>query len=199
MTAVHSHSMNQKVKKRAELALNDDFLRNAVRFTTERLRNGKRVASEQHGNWEEWRERGRQIRLHTIAHLDYYLNLFVENARANGMHIHFADTAADAVRITLDIAAHSQARSVVKSKSMVSEELHLNQALEGADIETIESDLGEYIIQLAGEPRLISSFRRFTKTAIRLPNCYPKKQGRNCPRIRRFWQALSAKSCVKSF
>ncbi|MDP1513349.1 LutB/LldF family L-lactate oxidation iron-sulfur protein [Paenibacillus ottowii] len=151
MTAVHTHSMNQKVKERAELALNDDFLRNAVRFTTERLRNGKRVASEQHGNWEEWRERGRQIRLHTIAHLDYYLNLFVENARANGVHIHFADTAVDAVRITLDIAAHNQARSVVKSKSMVSEELHLNQALEGADIETIESDLGEYIIQLAGE------------------------------------------------
>ncbi|OBA03304.1 iron-sulfur cluster-binding protein [Paenibacillus polymyxa] len=151
MTAVHTHSMNQKVKERAELALNDDFLRNAVRFTTERLRNGKRVASEQHGNWEEWRERGRQIRLHTIAHLDYYLNLFVENARANGVHIHFADTAVDAVRITLDIAAHNQARSVVKSKSMVSEELHLNQALEDADIETIESDLGEYIIQLAGE------------------------------------------------
>ncbi|OAZ49713.1 LutB/LldF family L-lactate oxidation iron-sulfur protein [Paenibacillus polymyxa] len=151
MTAVHTHSMKQKVKERAELALNDDFLRNAVRFTTERLRNGKRVASEQHGNWEEWRERGRQIRLHTIAHLDYYLNLFVENARANGVHIHFADTAVDAVRITLDIAAHNQARSVVKSKSMVSEELHLNQALEGADIETIESDLGEYIIQLAGE------------------------------------------------
>ncbi|NEU25915.1 iron-sulfur cluster-binding protein [Paenibacillus polymyxa] len=151
MTAVHTHSMNQKVKERAELALNDDFLRNAVRFTTERLRNGKRVASEQHGNWEEWRERGRQIRLHTIAHLDYYLNLFVENARANGVHIHFADTAVDAVRITLDIAAHNQARSVVKSKSMVSEELHLNQALEGAGIETIESDLGEYIIQLAGE------------------------------------------------
>ncbi|MGM1020298.1 MAG: LutB/LldF family L-lactate oxidation iron-sulfur protein [Bacillota bacterium] len=151
MTAVHSHSMSQKVKKRAELALNDDFLRNAVRFTTERLRNGKQAASEQHGNWEEWRERGRQIRLHTIAHLDYYLNLFVDNARGNGVHIHFADTAADAVRITLDIAAHNQARSVVKSKSMVSEELHLNQALEGVDIETIESDLGEYIIQLAGE------------------------------------------------
>ncbi|WP_342417677.1 LutB/LldF family L-lactate oxidation iron-sulfur protein [Paenibacillus sp. FSL R10-2782] len=151
MTAVHSHSMSEKVKKRAELALNDDFLRNAVRFTTERLRNGKQAASEQHGNWEEWRERGRQIRLHTIAHLDYYLNLFVDNARANGVHIHFADTAADAVRITLDIAAHNQARSVVKSKSMVSEELHLNQALEGVDIETIESDLGEYIIQLAGE------------------------------------------------
>lgn len=53
MTAVHSHSMSQKVRKRAELALNDDFLRKAVRFTTERLRNGKQVASTQHGNWEE--------------------------------------------------------------------------------------------------------------------------------------------------
>lgn len=139
------------VKARAELALNDEFLRKAVKFTTERLRNGKKAASEEHGNWELWRERGRQIRLHTIAHLDYYLNLFVENARANGVHIHFADTAAEAVQITLDIAKQVEARSVVKSKSMVSEELHLNTALESINVEAIETDLGEYIIQLAHE------------------------------------------------
>lgn len=145
------NSMAVDVKDRASQALKDEFLRNAVKFTTERLRNGKKMASEEHGNWEEWRERGRQIRLHTIAHLDYYLNLFVENARANGVHVHFADTAADAVRISLDIAAHNQASSAVKSKSMVSEELHLNEAFEQAGIETIETDLGEYIIQLAGE------------------------------------------------
>ncbi|GJM78941.1 hypothetical protein HMSSN139_14370 [Paenibacillus sp. HMSSN-139] len=66
------------VKERADLALNNDFLRKAVRFTTERLRDGKRKAADDHGNWEEWRERGRQIRLHTIAHLDYYLNRFAE-------------------------------------------------------------------------------------------------------------------------
>ncbi|MFM9278315.1 LutB/LldF family L-lactate oxidation iron-sulfur protein [Paenibacillus jiagnxiensis] len=145
------NSMAVDVKDRASQALKDEFLRNAVKFTTERLRNGKKMASEEHGNWEEWRERGRQIRLHTIAHLDYYLNLFVENARANGVHIHFADTAADAVKISLDIAAHNEARSAVKSKSMVSEELHLNEAFEQTGIETIETDLGEYIIQLAGE------------------------------------------------
>ncbi|OBR67357.1 iron-sulfur cluster-binding protein [Paenibacillus oryzae] len=139
------------VKARAEIALNDEFLRKAVRFTTERLRNGKKKASDEQGNWEQWRERGRAIRLHTIAHLDYYLNLFVDNARANGVHIHFAATAAEAVEISLDIARRCGARSVVKSKSMVSEELHLNQALEGIGVEAIESDLGEYIIQLAGE------------------------------------------------
>lgn len=139
------------VKARAELALNDEFLRKAVRFTTERLRNGKKKASEEHGNWDEWRERGKQIRLHTIAHLDYYLNLFVNNARANGVHVHFANTGEEAVKLTLDIAEHAHAKSVVKSKSMVTEELHLNHALESIGVEAVETDLGEYIIQLAGE------------------------------------------------
>lgn len=139
------------VKARAELALSDEFLRKAVRFTTERLRNGKKKASEEHGNWDEWRERGKQIRLHTIAHLDYYLNLFVNNARANGVHVHFANTGEEAVKLTLDIAEHANAKSVVKSKSMVTEELHLNHALESIGVEVVETDLGEYIIQLAGE------------------------------------------------
>ncbi|WP_040952680.1 LutB/LldF family L-lactate oxidation iron-sulfur protein [Gorillibacterium massiliense] len=143
--------MDGTVKERAELALNDEFLRKAVRFTTERLRSGKKQAAEEHGNWEEWRERGRQIRLHTIAHLDYYLNLFVENARANGVRVHFAPKAEDAVKLALEIAERKGAVSAVKSKSMVSEELHLNKALQNAGVETVETDLGEYIIQLAGE------------------------------------------------
>ncbi|MFD2117331.1 LutB/LldF family L-lactate oxidation iron-sulfur protein [Paenibacillus yanchengensis] len=144
-------AVKKTVRERAELALHDEFLRKAVKFTTERLRNGKQQATTEHGNWELWREQGRQIRLHTIAHLDYYLDLFVNNARANGVHVHFASTAAEAVELTLDIAKHSGARSVVKSKSMVTEELHLNQALASIDVEAIETDLGEYIIQLAGE------------------------------------------------
>jgi len=139
------------VKERAELALNDEFLRKAVKFTTERLRDGKKKATVEQGNWEAWRERGRQIRLHTIAHLDYYLSLFADNARANGVHVHFAETAVDAVRISLEIARRVEAKTVVKSKSMVTEELHLNQALESIGVEAIETDLGEYIIQLAGE------------------------------------------------
>ncbi len=139
------------VKERAELALNNAFLRKAVKYTTEKLRGGKQQAAEEHGNWEAWRERGRQIRLHTIAHLDYYLQEFAENARANGVHVHVADTGAEAVEIALAIAEQKRARSAVKSKSMVTEELHLNQALEGIGVEAIETDLGEYIIQLAGE------------------------------------------------
>lgn len=148
MSTVHGST----VKERAKSALNNEFLRNAVKYTTEKLKNGKLQASEEMGRWEEWRERGRQIRLHTIAHLDYYLSQFVENARAQGVHVHFASTGAEAVQTVMEIARHKQAKSVVKSKSMVSEELHVNQALEAEQIESIESDLGEYIIQLAGEP-----------------------------------------------
>ncbi|MFC5530181.1 LutB/LldF family L-lactate oxidation iron-sulfur protein [Cohnella yongneupensis] len=148
----HGHGASPAtVKERADLALNDEFLRKAVKFTTERLRNGKINAAADHGNWDDWRERGRQIRLHTIAHLDYYLNLFADNARANGVHVHFADTAAEAVKLSLDIAQRRQAKTVVKSKSMVTEELHLNHALSTIGVEAIETDLGEYIIQLANE------------------------------------------------
>lgn len=139
------------VKARAEHALRDEFLRDAVKFTTDRLKSGKLAATDELGNWEEWRERGRQIRLHTIAHLDYYLAQFAKHARAQGAHVHFAETAEQAVEITKQIAKQKQAKSVVKSKSMVTEELHINAALEELGIESVETDLGEYIIQLAKE------------------------------------------------
>jgi L-lactate dehydrogenase complex protein LldF len=139
------------LKDRVQVALNNEFLQNAVKFTTEKLRSGKQAATDQLGHWEEWRERGRQIRLHTIAHLDYYLSLFVDNLRAAGGIVHFASTAEEAVRISLKIMEAKQAKSVVKSKSMVSEEVELNHALIEKGIEVVETDLGEYIIQLANE------------------------------------------------
>lgn len=141
----------EKLDERVQHALHDEFMRNAVRITTERLRGSKRQAVEQLGKWEEWRERGRQIRLHTIAHLDYYLHQFVQNLREAGGYVHFATTAQEAVEIAMQIMQAKQAKSVVKSKSMVSEELHLNDAMEAQGIEPVETDLGEYIIQLAGE------------------------------------------------
>lgn len=159
-------------------------MRKAVRFTTERLRDGKQKAANDHGHWEEWRERGRQIRLHTIAHLDYYLNLFADNARANGTHIHFAATGEEAVKIALEIAQRKQAASVVKSKSMVTEELHLNSALESIDVETIETDLGEYIIQLAGETPSHIIIPAIHKNRYQIAELLSKEAGRSfCLRL----------------
>ena len=102
-------------------------------------------------SWESMRSRAAGIRAHTIAHLDYYLDMADKSVRRNGGYVHFADDAAQASSIVVDIARRHGVRMAIKSKSMVSEEMGLNPILEREGIETVETDLGEYIIQLAGE------------------------------------------------
>ncbi|MDB5085954.1 MAG: iron-sulfur cluster-binding protein [Bacilli bacterium] len=146
-----SDSAGTTLTERSQHALQDDFLRAAVKFTTERLRGRKTDSTNDLGNWEEWRERGKQIRAHTIAHLDYYLDQFTTQVERAGGKVHFAKDGAEAVAIALEIAQQKNAQSVVKSKSMVSEELHINHHFGEHGIECIETDLGEYIVQLAHE------------------------------------------------
>ncbi len=101
--------------------------------------------------WEEWREQARQVKLHTLDHLDYYLEMLEERVSANGGHVHFAADAAGANAIVADLARTRGVRVATKSKSMVSEELNLNHMLESIGVDVYETDLGEYIIQLAEE------------------------------------------------
>lgn len=169
------------LEERAKVALNDEFLRKAVRFTTEKLRNGRKTAAEELGNWQDWRTQGRDIRLHTIAHLDYYLSLFVNNLRAAGGHVHFASTAEEAVEITMKIAAAKEAKSVVKSKSMVSEEVHINKFFEESKIEVVETDLGEYIIQLAGETPSHIIIPAIHKNKQQVAELFSAEAGRELP------------------
>ncbi|WAH38038.1 LutB/LldF family L-lactate oxidation iron-sulfur protein [Alicyclobacillus dauci] len=144
-------SVQTTVIDRAQHALQDEFLRKAVRFTTDRLRNKKQTVTESFGNWEAWRERGEAIRAHTIANLDAYLATFADNLESLGTHVHFATDASEAVAAIRGIAQEKNARKVVKSKSMVSEEVHINHHLEADGLKAVETDLGEYIIQLANE------------------------------------------------
>jgi L-lactate dehydrogenase complex protein LldF len=97
------------------------------------------------------RDRTRSIRLHALAHLDRLLAHFADQLVEAGGTIHFAGDAAEANQIVQDILYKSQSRLVVKSKSMVSEEIGLNAHLEEAGIEVVETDLGEFIVQLAGD------------------------------------------------
>jgi L-lactate dehydrogenase complex protein LldF len=101
--------------------------------------------------WEGWREQARGIKEHTIAHLDYYLAMLERNVHAAGGHVHFAGDARQANSIVSEIARQHGVKTVTKSKSMVSEELGLNHVLEAQGIDVFETDLGEYIIQLAEE------------------------------------------------
>jgi L-lactate dehydrogenase complex protein LldF len=97
------------------------------------------------------RQRAKEIRWQTINDLDQYLDQFIKSARANGMIVHRAADKEQAVQIVLRIAEEKGARLIAKSKTMVSEEIGINHALEAAGLQVIETDLGEYIIQLRDE------------------------------------------------
>jgi L-lactate dehydrogenase complex protein LldF len=104
------------------------------------------------GNYEEIRAAAAAIRDRALAHLDLYLEAFERNAAARGATVHWAETREDVNRIVCEIARAHGVKKAVKSKSMVTEECGLNGALEAAGIEVVETDLGEYILQLAKEP-----------------------------------------------
>ncbi len=102
--------------------------------------------------FEALRDIGKAIKDHTIAHLDYYLELYEKNVVATGGVVHWARDAAEARAAVLDICRSVNAKIVTKGKSMVAEEIALNEHLEANGITPVETDLGEYIIQLRHEP-----------------------------------------------
>ena len=100
---------------------------------------------------EEMRDRTRAIRLDALRHLDRHLASFADNLTAAGGQVHWAADAAEARSIVAEILDAAQARTIVKAKSMVSEEIELNPALLEAGKEVVETDLGEFIVQLAND------------------------------------------------
>ncbi|UFJ38933.1 LutB/LldF family L-lactate oxidation iron-sulfur protein [Brevibacillus humidisoli] len=137
--------------ERVAAGLNNGQMRTSVPLTQDRLRGGRNRAAAELGNVEEWREHASAIRRHTIENLDSYLEQLADNVRGLGGHVHFAADASDARSYVEQVLRSKQAKTVVKSKSMVTEEIHLNQHLEQMGVRVVESDLGEYILQLAGE------------------------------------------------
>ena len=102
-------------------------------------------------SWESARQAAAETKWEAINHLDKYLEEFVSKIEARGTKVHWASTGTQAAEIILQIVREKQARSVIKSKSMTGEEVHLNDTLEKAGLEVVESDLGEFIMQLRHE------------------------------------------------
>ena len=132
-------------------ALGDVQLHGALRHATTLFGDRRLSALASVPDWEGTRERARAIKDETLQHLDHYLEQFTENAERAGARVHWARDAEEACEIIGRIAEERGARTVVKSKSMATEEIHLNAALARRRIEPIETDLGEFIVQLAGE------------------------------------------------
>ncbi len=140
-----------RFKKNARAALDDPQLQRAMSHVRHGFIDRRAKAAEALPEFDRLRDLGRDIKNHTLAHLDLYLEAFEEKAEAAGGHVHFAASARDARAIVLDICRKAGARTVTKGKSMIAEEIDLNNHLEANGIQPIETDLGEYIIQIRGE------------------------------------------------
>ncbi len=139
-----------KFKENAHEALTDARLQGAMAFSRNFV--GRRAAAAARlPEFEALRDSAKAIKDHTLAHLDLYLEAYERKVRASGGEVHYAQDAEEARKIIIDLCKSMDAKSVTKGKSMIAEEIDLNHALEGAGIEPIETDLGEYIIQLRGE------------------------------------------------
>ena len=143
-------------------------MRGAVSSAQTRLYTNRLKAADELGNWEEWRELGEEIRQHTLENLDYYLMQLSENVSKRGGHVYFAKTKEEAAKYIQDVAKRSR-QKVVKSKSMVTEEISMNHALEEIGCEVLESDLGEYILQVDNDPpsHIIAPALHKNRTQIR--------------------------------
>jgi L-lactate dehydrogenase complex protein LldF len=142
-----------KFQVAAKALMGDSQLRKNVRHATKVIQTKRAKVVGEMPDWQDLREAGMQMRQHTMRHLDFYLEQFERNCTAAGGHVHWAKDAEDARRIVVELvmASGTDGKSpteVIKIKSMTTEEIHLNKALEAAGVHAYETDLAELIIQL---------------------------------------------------
>lgn len=142
---------SRQFKSRASKALLDDDLKQALGNVKQGFIGKRTAAVKLVPEWQQIRDEARQLKNHVLENLDHYLLAYEEKVQENGGQVHWASTSEDANDIIVEICKSHGAKTVTKGKSMVGEEGDINGALSAAGIEPIETDLGEYIIQLAGE------------------------------------------------
>ncbi|MEN3342374.1 MAG: L-lactate dehydrogenase complex protein LldF [Actinomycetota bacterium] len=168
----------QRFRETAAARLGDAHTQQALDTATSRLREARLAAWGLLPDVEELRERGREIRQRTIGDLDRYVAQFAKAFEANGGHVHFAANAEEATAAIRAICRDADARLVAKAKSMASEEIRLNEALERDGLRVVETDLGEYILQLAGEHPVHIIAPAIEKTAEQVAELLGAVEGR---------------------
>ena len=157
--------------------MKDVQLRGALKNLASTFGDRRKLALTTVENWEDLRETARAVKAETLLHLDIYLEKFAENAEKAGAKIHWARDGKEACAVILGLINERKASKVVKSKSMATEEIHLNHALETAGINPIETDLGEWIIQLAGETPSHIVVPAIHKTKEQIADLFVEKVG----------------------
>ncbi len=142
--------MSARFDQKISETLADPRLQLAIYTATGRLMSHRKavVSEDALPEYQELRTQASAIKRHTIENLDWYLEEFERNVIAHGGHVHWCRTATDVADVVLGIAKQRGARLIVKSKSMTTEEVDLNERLSHHGLESVETDLGEYILQL---------------------------------------------------
>ena len=144
--------MSTPFHKQIEVALANPSLQAALDGNAERRRTARETAfASLSSDPNSLRQRAHAVRRDVIENLDAYVSAFATKAQANGFTVHFASDATEAVEHVLRIVQQAGAQRVIKSKTMVGEEIEINAALEKAGLRVVETDLGEWIVQLRGE------------------------------------------------
>ena len=146
-----AEKVDLKFKNNIAKALDDRQLRRNLRSAMDGLREKRQAVFDDAGELAALRRYGNSIKARALNRLPRLLEQLEWQCTRNGIQVHWAETTDEANRIVLGILRRHQATRLVKGKSMVSEEMHLNQFLAGHGIEALETDLGEFIIQLDGE------------------------------------------------
>ncbi len=146
-----AQATSQRFKQNAHAALADADLQRSLGILESNFIARRKAVADKLPEFDALRDAARDIKNHTLAHLDLYLEEYESRVVAQGGHVHYAATAADARLLVLDICRKLNAAMVTKGKSMIAEEIELNDFLSEHGITPIETDLGEYIIQLRHE------------------------------------------------
>jgi L-lactate dehydrogenase complex protein LldF len=145
------HATSPQFKENAHEALQDAPLQKALNNLRTGFIERRALAAAELPEFEALRDSARDIKKHTLQHLDLYLEAYEKKVTEAGGHVHFCRTSEEANDAVLAICRAHGARTLTKGKSMISEEMGLNEVLIAAGITPVETDLGEYIIQLRGE------------------------------------------------
>lgn len=146
---MHEHT-DKSYTELAREAVGDEKLHAAIKVIQDRIGKGTQALWKEEIS-PEMRREAKEARMRTLDNLDVVLATLAENIRKQGGHVYFAETAEDARQYCLEVAQKNDVKRVVKGKSMTSAEIGVDPVLEANDIEVVETDLGEYIIQLAGD------------------------------------------------
>jgi len=166
-----------EIRPQIKSALADSQLQKNLHLTLSKTAAGRQQAIAEVANWQELRQHARQVKAHTMSRLGHYLQLLETNVKAQGGNVVWAETGRDALDFIFQLALEKGIRKVVKSKSMLGEEISLNEELERNGIEPIETDLGEYIVQLGHEHPSHIVFPALHKSKEQVSKLFENKLG----------------------